>query len=483
MALFGKGDSLSALVARAREEPPAIAAELAALLERITGHPECRPSAMAWLLGHPDARIRAFGAPWLAPRADARVVEALLREIVGKPSQVREDIARVAVAADVRNRVEAVIGQMMHAPAVEQREAALSLIAALPGWQRQLRHLKVALQDPVPALRQLAVRILCRGSENRAIHLLLLELLRDDDPVIRRHVVSTLARDPRPDVVEPFLERLSQEEPAEQALMVGALQSLAGNPEARLAERLMPVLSDEDDRVREAAVKLLGQMPNATEILRSFLIYSRGLAFWLRDRAAASIMRIASDIVEPLGRLMQDAEQDIRIGAVVMASTCRDPRIVPRTLEIFLGQDDWWVRSIAAEVLGHFPSPEVTRALQSRMDDPDLRSSVIAVLAKMRDSEAVASLVRCLGGADRGTRMATLEALAPLKSPEIYAALQQVALADPDPSLRDKAVVILESHRPATEHYLRELAEAGIAAARGETAADEVGLTMENEAL
>lgn len=481
MALFGKDESFAALVARARAAPPANAAELTALLERITGHPECRPCAMTWLLGHNDARIRAYGAAWLAPRSDARVVEALLRELPGKPAQLREEIARVVVAAALRSRVEAAIGQMMHAPALEQREAALSLIAALPGWQDQLRHIRVALQDPSPALRQIAARLLCRGYGDRAIHLLLLDLLRDEDPVIRRAAIAALAEHPEPDVVEPFLEQLSQEGREEQAIMTEALQRLAGNPEARLAERLMPVLSDEDERVREAAVRLLGQMPNAAEILRSFLIYSRGLAFWLRDRAAASIMKISTDIVEPLSRLMQDAEEDIRIGAVVMASACRDPRIVPRTLEIFLGQDDWWIRSIAAEVLGNFPSPEVTRALQSRMNDPDLRSSVIAVLAKMHDSEAVASLIRFLGDPDRGTRVAALEALALTEGPEIHAALQQVALRDPDPALRDKAVVLLEGRLPATELYLRELREAGALGAPGGTAAGERPLAMENE--
>ncbi len=481
MALFGKGDSLPGLVARTREAPPVSATELAELLERITSHPNCRPHTLAWLLSHPDARIRAFGGGWLGPRTDARVVDALLREMVGKPSQIRDEIARHVVSADVPNRVEATIGQMLHATAVEQREAALSLIAALPGLQNQLRHLRGALQDPVPALRQMAARILCRAIGNHGIRLLLLDLARDEDPVIRRQVIAALAANPRPDVVEPFLERLSREDPAEQALMIGALQQLAGDPEARLAERLLPVLADEDDRVREAAVKLLGQMPNAAEILRSFLIYSRGLAFWLRDRAAASIMKISTDIVEPLGRLMQDEEEDIRIGAVVMASTCRDPRIVPRTLEIFLGPDDWWVRSIAAEVLGNYPSPTVTRALLSRMEDPELRSSVIAVLAKMQSPEALARLVRCLTDPDRGTRMSTLEALAPIEAAEVFAALQQVALNDLDPTLRDKAVVILESHRPVTVQQLRDLAAAGVALSRSEGGEKMSELTMESE--
>jgi len=330
----------------------------------------------------------------------------------------------------------------------------------LPDWEMQLRNLKVALQDPVPAIRQAAVRILVRGIEDGAIRLMLLELLRDDDPVIRRQVVSALAQNPRPDVVEPFLERLSLEEPADQELVVEALQRLAGNPEARLAERLMPVLANENDRVREAAVRLLIQMPNVTEILRSFLSYSRGQAFWLRDRAAASIMKISNDIVEPLSRLMRDAEEDIRIGALVMATSCRDPRIVPNALEIFLGHDSWWVRSIATEVLGHFPSPEIARALRSRFDDSDLRPSVIAALAKMHDGESEACLIDCLEDVGHGTRMAALEALSPIKSSAIFRALRQVALSDPDPALRDKAVVILESHRPATEQYLQEIAAA-----------------------
>lgn len=483
MALFGKADSLAALVERAREAPPAGAAELSALLERICGHPGCRPPAMAWLLGHADPRIRAFGASWLVPRIDDRVVGALLREMVGKAAPMRDEIARAVVTANLQSRVEAAIGQMIHAAAVEQREAALSLIAALPGWQKELRHLRVALQDPVPTQRQMAVRILCRGDKNRTIHLLLLDLLRDEDPAIRRLVIPALAENPRPDVVQPFLEQLSQEGPAEQARIVDALKRLAANPEAKLAERLIPVLADEDGSVREAAVGLLGQMPNAAEILRSFLVYSRGLAFWLRDRAAASIMKISGDIVEPLSSLMQDPDEDIRIGAVLMASSCRDPRIVPRTLEIFLGADDWWIRSIAAEVLGHFPSPEVTRALQSRLGDPDLQSSVIGVLAKMGNSEAVASLLGCLEDSNRGTRMAALEALADLAGPEIYEALQRVALGDPEPSLRDKAVAILESHRPASEPYLRGVAEAGCGMRQSESACDGDALTMENEAL
>lgn len=464
MALFRKGDTLPELVARARGAPPAGAAELSRLLERITAHPDCRPPALAWLLSHPDGRIRAFGAEWFQQRIDAGVADALLSEMVGKPSQIRDEIARVVVPADLSDRVEAAIGQMLHAAAVEQREAALSFIAALPGWQNQLRHLKDALQDPVPAVRQLAARVLCRGIGNPGIRLLLLELARDEDPAIRRQAIGALALSPHPDVVEPFLERLSREDPAEQALMIDALQQLANDPAARLAERLMPVLADEDDRVREAAVRLLGQMPNAAEILRAFLVYSRGVAFWLRDRAAASIVRISTDIVEPLGRLMQDEEEDIRIGAVVMASTCRDPRIVPRTLEIFLGRDGWWVRSIAAEVLGRFPSPAVTRALLSRMDDPDLRASVIAVLAKMNDPEALASLLHCLTDPDRGTRMSALEALAPIEDAEVFTALRRVALDDRDPALRDKAVVILESHLPATQQHLRELIARGVAA-------------------
>jgi hypothetical protein len=59
---------------------------------------------------------------------------------------------------------------------------------------------------------------------------------------------------------------------------------------------------------------------------------------------------------------------------------------------------------------------------------------------------------------DRGTRAAALEALAALGGQDVLAAVQAVASSDPDPVLRGKALSILESHRPATERHLRELA-------------------------
>lgn len=273
--------------------------------------------------------------------------------------------------------------------------------------------------------------------------------LRDEDPEIRRQAITALAEDPPPDVLE----------------------------------RLMPLLADEDERVREAAITLLGRLPDAAEILRSFLVYSRGLAFWLRERATASIGKLSCDIVEPLARLMLDEEQDIRAAAAKMASGCRDRRILPRAIAMFLGPDDWWVRGIAAEALGNFPCPEVRQALLSRMDDPELRPSVIAALGKMRDATAAGCVVGCLSDADRGTRMAALEALAALEGPEVYAAVQKAALDDPDPALRDKALVILESHRPDSERYLRELAAAVAGACRGADPGDTGCLKMENEAL
>ena len=249
--------------------------------------------------------------------------------------------------------------------------------------------------------------------------------------------------------------------------MVDALAKLANSAEAKLEERLIPILASEDKQLREIAVRLLASMPDRTRVLRSYLIQSRGLATWLRERTHKSILQLAEGLIEPLIELMADQDDDVRVGAMVMAKASKDSRLAQAIHKIFMSKSDWWIRSIAAESLAIFRSPQVTKALLSQLEDPDLRYSIITLLGDILDPQTVPVLLSCLRDPARGIRLIALEALRkthavlqdhPLVE-ETANAILELAKNDAQRTVREKASDVLTAFGPLSEPRLQEIAK------------------------
>jgi HEAT repeat protein len=480
MSLFGKSDTLPALIKRLTDSPRG-GAELEALLKEIETHPELDPTKVISLVTHSNPKIKEFATRVLTTAKDRTIPDLLVRELVGKPAPARAELARLAVQLGAE-RVKFLLGPMIHAQKPEQREAALELIASYPRWNEFLGHVRTVLADPVPQIRHRAVRLLRSAVANPTIFLLLRGLINDEDATVRGLVIDALAQTQSPDIVEPFFERLALEGPSERATMIRALSALARSGAVKMEDRLLPVLGDENPDLREAAARLLSDMPGRTEVLRAFLVHCRGLSFWIRDRSIQSIQRMGGDLVEAFAVLMQDPDEDIQVGAMMMAQGSKDPRILPHARAIFVSKHDWWVRSMAASVLAHFPASDVIDILLSRLHDGELRYSVIHALGKLGGDLVVPHLLDCLTDPQRGIRMAALDALANSRGPDVLEVLARLAQSDRDDGVREKCIVMLQAFGARGAQVVAELEsrrKGPELVATGET----TELSMANESL
>ena len=241
------------------------------------------------------------------------------------------------------------------------------------------------------------------------------------------------------------------------------------------------MLAHEEEPMRNVAVRLLARMPNRTQVLRSFLIYSRGIATWLRDRAVDSSQKLGGDFVDPLIEIMQDDDEDLRVAAMRMAGETGDLRVRPY-LEAFVGGDfDWWIRSIACEAMLQFKDLACVELLDSQINDPDLRFSVIDCLGKIGMPVVYPILLHFLTDESRGVRSIALEAFRGVDDDEVLRAVKWLAVNDPELQVQQRALDILAS-TDAGRAALPEVENRGareIAAA----ASVPVDLQMENPEL
>jgi HEAT repeat protein len=231
----------------------------------------------------------------------------------------------------------------------------------------------------------------------------------------------------------------------------------------RVLECILPILAAEDKKLREAAAQLLTAMPDKLAVLRRFLQYAKGLAFWLRDRAFGAIASVADDIVEAILALLEDEDHDVVVGAIFMAGESRDARLF-EGLKLLLARGwDWWVKLPALELLARFPMREVTPILLDKLEDEDLRTAALAALGRRAEPATLARVLPFLGHERRGLRRTALAALEGFKDPAVIPPLVEFVQRDRDGECRLVALEILDglgAEGVAAAAALREEAKA-----------------------
>ena len=478
MALFGKQDRLEARLEQVRNGGYRDDAELEQLFEELARQPGFHAKKHLWMLGHGDASVRKLAKRNLERSGDPSTIDWIVGEMGGKPASVRGELAGLAVSLG-SDRIVRLLGPLLHSRKIEEREVALDLVGAYPRRFEMREALREALKDPVATIRRQAATLVAEGILEPGLFSLLTNLLHDNDDSVRHTAIAGLCQAPIPELIEPFFERLVEEPPQIRALMSNALARLAQHPEARLEERLLPMLADENAALREAAVALLRELPDPKKVLRAWLLHSRGMVPWLKARSQESISRVTDRLLIHLVELMHDENLDVRVGALMMASATRDRVVIPHLRDMLLSDDDWWVRSLAADALANFPSRETVEVLCSQIAEPDLGYALLAALGKTQRQEALRPLFAALGDPRRGLRTAALEALESFDDVEVMEHIFAVAERDPDPRVRDKAQVALErfgeSSRPMRDRLER----------RCDTTTDEtpINLEMVNDSL
>lgn len=459
MALFGKSDNVAFIAKRIQNRDYRDQSELEEMLQEVASSPAIKARHVTWMLAHPDALVRGFGRHNILKLNTDGLTEALMREMGGKSPAIAHEIAVILMQHDPR-RVFSQLGRMLHSKKKSQRLAALDLIAAQSDWTEYLGHLKSCLKDPEVSVRVRTIRILGTDPTNPTVYILLQNLIHDEDDSIRMMAIDALSEQPQPSLVEPFLERLPKEAPRVQMKMVNALSRLAKNPEAKVEEHVIPMLADENPIIRDAAIRLLRDIPNRKHVIRSFIRHCHGLAHWLRERTQETFMVLGRDVTDTFIELIHDDDPEVKVGAMLLSADGHNPNVTHALLHVLQGKDDWWIRLVAAEQLTKYAdTPEVIDTFISMLNDNEMRLAVVGSLGKIKSPKAIPSLLGCLHDPTVAVRKATVDALAGCECPEVAEALAHCAIDDEAPEIRAKAQEVLQGFGASAANVLAAVQE------------------------
>jgi len=421
------------------------------------------------------------GAEWAYALAEA--VPASLEALRSRPSIARR-LGQCLSGADAAEqaalcRVLAWIGgepavaellELLEAEPQAGQAAAAALRSMGPAAEPLLAH---DLRESGSERRSRILPLLGRGASVVAE---VLACLDDADPTVRALACDALGRIGDPSAVPALFERLADEDAYVAHAATGAVLALGGG---EVEERALTAARSPSPAVRRGALQILGQFryPRGLDLLLAAALDPderireaavQGLPSWEDERAFEQLLAVAGH-----------TSPRTRAAAMrALSRKPRDPRAIA-TLQRGLGDPDPWVRYHACQALGgleehaaadamaallHDEANQVrlaavealarldtpqARALlleASQAADPDLKRAAVLGLGASRRPEALPSLLEATRSDDPTTRLVALSALLDFRGPEVDQAISRLA-ADPDPDVRRLAERALRRFR------------------------------------
>jgi len=263
----------------------------------------------------------------------------------------------------------------------------------------------------------------------------------------RRHV-PTIARvldDPKAaEMARRILEAIPGDESravlrgligkAKGRMLVGVVNSLGVRRDARAVPAISPLLRSDDEAVASAAAEALGKIatPEAAQALLNATPRPAARLF-LRDaliQCALALSKSDAALARQIGdRLWKEAKSPGgRISALTALARVSPERAVPVLLTA-LDSGDRQLRATALALAATTPSPELTKALATRLAkaEPDQKIALIRTLSARGDEAALPAVLPLLDADDQGVRIAAIEALATLADQSAIAKLLAIA--------------------------------------------------------
>jgi len=440
--------------------------QLLAQLGQVEG---LRARDVGWMLFRPDRAYRDAVVGILKRLADPETVDVVLSECKDKPEAAIRSGAATLFSLGI--------------PGTEQRLGTM-LRTAKPEVQEVVRRL--ILEAPVtPALEPLLWQMALSGaSEARGAFVARLatgtvdartlphwhRLARDPEKTIQDKALLVVAQhDPRGSV-DLLVEQLPLVDYATQQHLVKALTTAAAGQGPDFADRLLPLVAAGDAGTRSAVLKILLGMPDRRGVVKRYLVFSKSLAGWARDRALESMSAFGDDLLEPTVELLQDPDEEVRASALQVAMSFEDPRILPATVEL-LKDPDWWIRITAAETLGRLKDPRAVPPLVEALKDPETRWSAVEALGRLGDVKAAPALSELLQDPAPEVRIEVIQALGQFDHPQMLQFVRNVAKNDESRAVRTRALELAQemadrAHKPLED--AEALKKAAFAARAGQ---------------
>jgi len=408
------------------------------LLSRLRAAEGLRARDVSWMLFRPDRSYRDAVEELLKRIGDAETVDVVIAECKGKPeaavraaastlfslglagtsqrladlaaspkAEVREVVRRLLLEAPVSPAIEPVLWHLAAGGRVEERVACLARLATAPADPRAVPRWQRLARDPEKAVREKALEALTRQDPSTSVDL--------------------------------FVEQLPLVDYSTQQLLVDALTRAAAGQGPAFADRLLPLMASGDAATRSAVLKILTGMPDRRDVVRRYIVFSKTLAGWARDRALESMRAFGADLLEPTIELLGDPDQEIRASAMLVATSFEDARIIPATIGL-LKDPDWWIRVTAAETLGRLKDPRAVAPLIEALADPETRWSAVEALGRIGDLQAAPALSALLADPAPEVRIEVIQALSRFEHPQMLDFVRNVARKDPSRPVRARAL-------------------------------------------
>ncbi len=410
------------------------------LLAQLATAEELKAKDLAWMLFRPDRAYRDAVLPILKRLSDPETADAVIGESRGKP----EAAVRAAAAA-------------LFSLAVPGTERRLAEIAVQGKGEGQEIARRLLLDAPMsPPLESLLWQLASTGrSEERVAFLARLatqppdakslprwqRLARDPDKALRERALAVLAQHDAGGSVDLFVEQLPLVDYSTQQVLVEALTRAAASQGPAIADRILPLVAAGDAPTRSVVLKILMGMPDRRAVVRRYIVFSKSLAGWTRDRALESMRAFGNDLIEPTIELLTDPDEEVRGSAMLVAQSFEDPRIVPATIKL-LKDPDWWIRITAAETLGRLKDPRGVQPLMDALSDPETRWSAVEALGRIGDLRAAPALSQLLQDPAPEVRIEVIQALSHFQHPQMLDFVRNVAKGDPSRAVRARAFEI-----------------------------------------
>jgi twitching motility protein PilT len=412
------------------------------LLAKLKATPDLRPKDVVWMLFRPDRALRDTAVGILQKMRDPEAVDLFIGECKGKGEAPVRAASAVLFTLGIPG-IETKLVQLMASPQVETVEAVRRIILEAPVSKTLEPVLWQLAGSGRPDERLLYVsRLSSIPLDEKAVSKWQ-RMGKDPDKPVREKALETLAAKAPHSSVELFVDQLPLVGYSTQQALVDALTRAAEGQGPDFADRILPLMAAGDPGTRSAVLKILLGMPNRRELVKRYIVFSKTLAGWARDRALESMRAFGEDLIEPTIELLLDPDEDVRSAALVVAGSFEDARIVPATIGL-LKDPDWWIRITAVETLGRLKDPRALAPIIEALTDPDVRWSAVEALGRIGDVRALPALGKLLADPAADVRIEVVQSLRVFRHPQVLDVLQKVASGDPDRSVRRRALEIAE---------------------------------------